>query len=80
MSKYRAVFMGRRVNAQGQFYWAQALAVGNDRQEAEISLYDRWEHIQHLELIPVADDCDVCDGEIEPPRRAILHHPNLTIS
>ena len=79
MSKYRAVFNGRRVGAQGVFYWIQALATGGNRREAEISLYDRWEHIHHLELIPIDDDCDVCEGEIEAPSRSILYHPNLMI-
>jgi hypothetical protein len=65
--KYRAVFKGRRINAQGIRYWVQAVAVGESRDLATLNLYDRWEHIEHLELTPVDDDCEFHEGEILEP-------------
>lgn len=50
---YLATFKGRRRNAIGKRYEVTAGAVGNNEDEARISLYENWEHITGLVLAPL---------------------------
>lgn len=48
MNKYRAKFYGRRAGAIGQCEWIQTTVNGEDVEQAELNLYDRFEHILDL--------------------------------
>ena len=50
MKTYRAKFTGREVNAIGIFYHINTTVQGNDEKEAELNLYDKYEHISGLTL------------------------------
>jgi hypothetical protein len=49
---WRAKFTGRRINAIGIFYPIIAFCYGENEKEAELNLYERFEHIQRLTLEP----------------------------
>jgi len=50
MKTYRASFYGRTVNALGVRYTINMFVSGKNRKEAELKLYDDYEHIQCLTL------------------------------
>ena len=54
MTKYQASFNGRKVNAQGITSNFMTEVEANSRQQAELKLYDTYEHISNLELKAVS--------------------------
>lgn len=50
MPRYNAKFVGREVGAIGIGYPIETTLNATDKETAELALYDRWEHIQRLEL------------------------------
>ncbi|KKM88032.1 hypothetical protein LCGC14_1262800 [marine sediment metagenome] len=47
---YTACFFGRKVGAIGVCYSIKATVEGRNEEEAQLALYDRFEHIQQLAL------------------------------
>lgn len=64
MDIYRAQFRGRKKNAEGIFYPIDTYCYGIDRNDAELSLYDQYDHISGLKmtLAPVVAANDVPVG------------------
>lgn len=50
---YYASFRGRQVGALGIFYDIHTLTEGEDGEEAQRNLYNRYEHISRLTLTPI---------------------------
>jgi hypothetical protein len=50
MKTYRARFSGRTKGAIGIFYHITDLVQGTDKKNAELNLYDKYEHISALTL------------------------------
>lgn len=51
--RYRATFTGRAARAIGIFHAITTHTEGSTPQQAELALYERYEHIQGLQLTPL---------------------------
>ncbi len=51
---YEAAFTGRQRGADGIFFHINVRVEGTSKQEAELALYKRFEHLSHLNLTEVA--------------------------
>ena len=54
--KWQAKFNGRKSGSIGLVYDITDEATGDDEAAARLDLYNRFEHIAHLVLIPMAED------------------------
>lgn len=52
--KYKAKFHGRTINAIGICYWITDEVQGLNEDDARINLYEKYDHIMHLELSEVS--------------------------
>jgi hypothetical protein len=52
MKTYTATFIGRKVGATGKTYCITTETHGDTPEAAELALYDRFEHISSLAMIP----------------------------
>ena len=50
--KYQASFNGRRQGALGIFYHIFDTVEAENKEAAELKLYEKWEHITRLSLTP----------------------------
>lgn len=57
--RYKATFIGRKVNAIGVFHTISAYINGTDEDAARLALYESYEHISRLKLEPASiyDEC-----------------------
>lgn len=53
MKTYKAKFTGRTVGAIGIFYPIETTVKAENEKQAELKLYDEYEHIQHLVLTEI---------------------------
>ena len=63
MSKYHASFNGRLIGADGVRYPIITSCEGDTPEQARLALYDRYEHISELRLIPQPDEEDGPDKQ-----------------
>jgi hypothetical protein len=52
---YQAKFIGRTLGAIGIEYWIHTTVEAASPEEARLNLYQRYEHIRVLSLIPVKE-------------------------
>lgn len=50
LKKYKASFIGRKNNAIGKDYKISTIVEGSDEKQAELNLYNNYEHISKLKL------------------------------
>lgn len=62
MPTYRATFRGRRRGAIGIFYDIETTTSGATPLEAQLALYDRFEHIERLRLEQLDDERTRANG------------------
>jgi hypothetical protein len=55
MKTYQAHFYGRKKGAIGIFYHISDTVQGNDEKEANLNLYDKYDHITGLTLKEIND-------------------------
>jgi hypothetical protein len=53
MTIYKATFMGRQKGAIGIFYKITDTVEADNREDANLKLYDNYEHISLLQLVEV---------------------------
>jgi len=58
MNKYNATFIGREVNAIGSFYRIYTTVEAESEHDANIRLYDRYDHISQLVLTEIKTNND----------------------
>lgn len=61
--KYLARFTGQKINAQGIFYKIETTVEAENEKQAELKLYDDFDHISNLKLHTprFKHDCEVCE-------------------
>ena len=50
MTKYNAIFTGRKRGAIGKFYTIRTTVSGVNKENARLNLYDSYDHISNLVL------------------------------
>lgn len=53
LKRWQACFVGRRVGAIGVRYEIDAIVEAVDKEQAELKLYDRFEHISNLIIVEI---------------------------